>query len=228
MSKRIRLSDSPDEEKDTDWSKCFICQVDKDETLMSPRNTSDESKSGYTLLVRNIHEFRSINEMPIPIDIRRIDNGHGIESTLIANKAKYHHACRLLFSNSRLKRARKRKLTETEDESDSSRFTRKKTPDDLTKKPTAKCFLCEEESQLSELRAAMTMNLNNRLNRCARTLQDKELLAKLSTGDVIVQEFKYHPKCLTALYNRERKFLHDSERANEKDQATNAGEIAFA
>ena len=34
-----------------------------------------------------------------------------------------------------------------------------------------------------------------------------EILAKLSAGDVVAQEFKYHPACLVGLYNRERDHL---------------------
>lgn len=50
----------------------------------------------------------------------------------------------------------------------------------------------------------MTMQLNNRLNECALALQDKKLMSKLSAGDVVVQEIKYIPTCLTKLYIRER------------------------
>ncbi|CAC5407959.1 unnamed protein product [Mytilus coruscus] len=57
-----------------------------------------------------------------------------------------------------------------------------------------KCFICDKESPLSVLRVAMTMKLNQRLVDCATVLQDKQLLAKLSSsGDVIAQEMKYHP-----------------------------------
>ncbi|CAC5405146.1 unnamed protein product [Mytilus coruscus] len=44
------------------------------------------------------------------------------------------------------------------------------------------------------------MKLNQRLLDCAK---DRQLLAKLSSGDVIAQEMKYHPSCLAAVY-RER------------------------
>ena len=50
----------------------------------------------------------------------------------------------------------------------------------------------------------MTVNLNKRLKNCAETLQDRSLLAKLSVGDVITQDMKFHPACLASLYNRER------------------------
>ena len=54
----------------------------------------------------------------------------------------------------------------------------------------------------------MTMKLNKKINDCAKTLNDGKLLAKLSAGDVIAQELKYHPACLVDLYNRERAFLN--------------------
>ena len=42
------------------------------------------------------------------------------------------------------------------------------------------CFLCEKESPASEMRQAMTMQLNERVNDCDRLLNDGRLLAKLS------------------------------------------------
>ena len=64
-------------------------------------------KSGYKTLSSNIPEFFQINEMPMPIDVRRIDDGDGIDNTLINHHDKYHEACRLMFNNT--KRAQKRR-----------------------------------------------------------------------------------------------------------------------
>ena len=66
------------------------------------------------------------------------------------------------------------------------------------------CFLCEKEAPKSSLRQAMTMQLNRRVNECAQNLNDGKLLAKLSGGDVVAQELKYHSACLIGLYDRER------------------------
>ena len=51
------------------------------------------------------------------------------------------------------------------------------------------------------------MTLNDRLKECAKTLNDGKLLARLSGGDIVAQEFKYHLSCLTMLYNKERAHL---------------------
>jgi hypothetical protein len=59
----------------------------------------DLAKSGYRTLSKNIPEFAKINEMPIPLDIRRIAEGDEI---------KYHESCRLMFNNTKLQRVKKR------------------------------------------------------------------------------------------------------------------------
>jgi hypothetical protein len=48
----------------------------------------DLAKSGYRTLSKNISEFAKINEMPIPLDIRRIDKGDGIEAAFIKKRGK--------------------------------------------------------------------------------------------------------------------------------------------
>lgn len=79
-----------------------------------------------------------------------------------------------------------------------------------------------------ELREAMTMQVNKRINECAKTLSDRKLLAKLSVGDVIAQELKYHPACLVALYNRERAYLKVQEQEKAQEHWKKAYPIAFS
>jgi hypothetical protein len=74
---------------------------------------------------------------------------------------------------------------------------------------------------MSDLREAMTMKLDQRFRDCAATLQDEQLLVKSSAGDVIAQEFKYHPACLVALYNRERAAMRQEGESNIKDASLN-------
>ena len=72
------------------------------------------------------------------------------------------------------------------------------------------------------------MRCKNRINECARTLSDGKLLAKLSVGDVIAQEVKYHPACLMALYNRERAYLKAQEQEKAQEHWKEAYPIAFS
>ena len=62
--------------------------------------------------------------------------------------------------------------------------------------------------EISNLTKAMTLQLNEKINQCARTLNRGKLLAKLRVGDVVAHELKYHPHCLAGLYNDERAHLN--------------------
>jgi hypothetical protein len=42
------------------------------------------------------------------MDIRRLDDGTGIDATLIGNNVKYHNSCRIKFNNTKLLRVQKR------------------------------------------------------------------------------------------------------------------------
>ena len=69
----------------------------------------------------------------------------------------------------------------------------------------------------------MTMELNKRLNECARNLNDGKLLARLTGGGIVTQELKYHRSCLTALYNRVR--AHPVTVAKERKEQSREKEI---
>jgi len=159
----------------------------------------------YTNIATNVPLFQAMNALPIILDPARLDEGGGIEQTLRNNTAKYHQSCRLMFNNSELQRAQKRTLSafDLPDESADKR----KMPRRGRSPSLSECFLCEKTGQTSELRHAMTQQLNDRVNKCALKLSDVKLLAKLSSGDVVAEELKYHPVCLAAFYNRERAHL---------------------
>jgi hypothetical protein len=67
----------------------------------------------------------------------------------------------------------------------------------------------------------MTMQLNTRLHLCAQNLQDQKLLAKLSAGDVVAQELKYHGACQTSLHNKERAHLRMKQSMTEAEGEIN-------
>ncbi|CAC5423155.1 unnamed protein product [Mytilus coruscus] len=226
MAKRIRLSSVSTDSWETDWSKCCLCQEDTVETL---KLTAD----GYKMLATNIPKFLEMNSLPIPLDVRRFNNGSGIESTLTTNEAKYNPSCRIKFNNTKLKRAEQRyeSTKSIKSEPCSLKFIRRSIDhsDTKLKQDIVKCFLCDKEAPPSSLRKAMKMKLNDRLKSCAETLQDKQLLAKLSIGDVIAQDLKYHPACLVALYNKERAVKKKTEQAQiDTNAEKEAGDVALA
>ena len=50
------------------------------------------------------------------------------------------------------------------------------------------CFFCGQPSGTSGLHEAATFQLDNRVRSCAVLLEDTELLAKLSTADMVALE----------------------------------------
>ncbi|CAB3987995.1 Hypothetical predicted protein [Paramuricea clavata] len=61
------------------------------------------------------------------------------------------------------------------------------------------------------------MDMDNRIRQIALDLQEESLLAKLSAGDMVALEAKYHKSCLTSICNRARSRRSRELRANEKD-----------
>lgn len=52
----------------------------------------------------------------------------------------------------------------------------------------------------SDLRQVLTFAVDAKVHKCATILGDSILLGKLSQGDMIAMEVKYHPACLLSLY----------------------------
>lgn len=109
------------------------------------------------MIATNVPLFQAINELPIVLDPTRLDEGIGIEETLKRNKAKYHQTCRLLFNNTKLERAQKRRAA---DQSNQPAEERTKLRRISHEGQVSKCFLCEKEAPASELSQVMTMHLN--------------------------------------------------------------------
>ena len=147
--------------------------MDTKECLISPHsNPTKAADDGYGLSVRNIPQFHSVNQLPIKLDPARLDDGSGIQETLKTNHAQYHASCRILFNNTKLQRAQKRKRpTGDGDESNSSS---NKVPRRGPTPPKAECFLCEEEG--GEVRETKTMKLNKKVNKCAKRISDGKLM----------------------------------------------------
>lgn len=53
--------------------------------------------------------FQDLKLLPTTFNIDLIDDGAGMEETLLKHKASWHKSCRDLFSNTKLERAQKRK-----------------------------------------------------------------------------------------------------------------------
>lgn len=190
----------------TNWNRCVLCQEETPEVLQCPANSKrHDVGAGYSTLSANIIRFSELNQLPIPIDLSHLDEGNGIEATFMEQVAKWHKSCHTKFNITKLRRAEKKQVFPEESKPNCSPPRKKirlsRSTESVTKES---CYFCEP------LRAVSTYKVDNRVRKSALALQDGKLLAKLSAGDMIAQDAKYHPLCLASLYKR-AKSLDDSK-----------------
>jgi len=66
----------------TDWNLCVLCQMDTTELLYCPDYSKQSTgRYKYQTLADNLFRFSKIDGLPKYIDISRLDDVEGIEST---------------------------------------------------------------------------------------------------------------------------------------------------
>ena len=126
--------------RDTDWSLCCLCQTSGGNTTCPATNGYPES---YNTIANNVIALDKINQLPFPIDIRRLDNGSGIAASLLENKAIIHKACRIKTDDERVRRAQTRAAkTDNSNEVTSSPTKTRCTTDAKFGRNLPECLLC--------------------------------------------------------------------------------------
>ena len=98
----------------TDWSRCAICQSDKNESLRCSAESIDKSniRAGYNTLARNITELSNLGCLPNDFDgLSRINEGDGLEETFSRRRARWHLSCYEKFNSTKVEGARKRRAS---------------------------------------------------------------------------------------------------------------------
>ena len=163
-------------------------------------------------------KFNELGKLPRTLQLERIDEGQGI---VAANEAKWHHTCMLRYNNTMLRRAEKRTHPNHEDtRSDddvSHKRSRLRPSSTEANASKASCFFCGQSAGSDGLHEASTFQIDRRVMESAALLGDTFLLARLSMGDMVALEAKYHAKCLLALYNRARKVKTDAQQETDRE-----------
>ncbi len=206
------------------WALCAVCQQGRSETLTDPTLTKRKDAGGaYKSLAESLLRMNELNKLPRNIQIEKLGEGDVLEAALAVNKARWHQSCRLVFNKTKVPWAEKRALKKSSSTGDDdtiagpSKHARGRTSS--TEKPAqeALCFFCCKPAGTDGFHKATTFQLDKRVRECAELLQVAELLARLSAGDMITLEAKYHTKCLVGLYNCARKHKTQEMRGpNEK------------
>ena len=191
------------------WSSCIICQKDSAEPLSNPLNNPKKSDSGagYQSISEDLLQFYELGGLPRSVRIGEFDEGYGIQATFERQYAKWHKSCRNKYNSMKLERLRSKKRKKEDANNSQSDVQKKVTRSSLEVQRCQVqpyiCFFCNR-SDGKTLHQVSTFQADKRVRDAALFLNDKELLAKLSAGDMIAMEAKYHSQCLANLYNKER------------------------
>ena len=82
------LHSSPDEDKDIDWEKCFLCHEDLAESLQGARSVDPQQP--YNDLAERIIQFKEINMLTMPVNIEKLAEGEELGNSLFKDGAKFH------------------------------------------------------------------------------------------------------------------------------------------
>ena len=212
-----------------DWKLCALCQETKEESLQCPANSKRTDRgAGYKSLAEHLLLFSELGITPFAISLEQLNDGSGIENTLLNNKASWQKSCRDKVNSTKLKRAQKRRDQEEDATSHIPVKTRRTSlaAENKLVETEDKCFFCNDVAGTGGLHNASTFEIDRSVRESAMKLKDTDLLAKLASGDMVAIEAKYHAKCLASLYNRVRKLQTGSPDENSNDTSTHG--IAFA
>jgi len=74
--------------KRTDWSACILCQENTAEILHCPAESKRNSEgTGYKTITDLLESFSAVGCSPNTINLSRLNDGEGIETTLRNHKA---------------------------------------------------------------------------------------------------------------------------------------------
>ena len=189
-----------------DWKKCIICQESTREALKCPLNSNgppEANRQTYLAFLQNVNSFREANSLPVDLTF-----GDDVDvDCLCRNQGSWHKSCHLKFSRSKLKKAQERavrKRTDENREDEEERPVLKCRKRQSVSEERSQCLFCLGGDEGEKLHCFSVLETDRSIRQMALELEDFELLGRMSEGDLIAIEAKYHLKCLISLKNRYR------------------------
>lgn len=113
-------------------------------------------------------------------------------------KAKWHKSCRQKFTNEKLEKMirSKERLTESKEVKDVKPSRSKAKPSNDI------CFFCDEESEPKSLTSCRTLGIDEKVRALCDffAIYAPIIRPKLSQGDMVAIDARYHLKCLSSFY----------------------------
>ena len=192
----------------TDWSKCCLCQSEKDEHFTTPGTL------GFNSLQKDLLAFDSLGALPLNIHLNRLDNGTGIANTCLTKEAKWHKSCRSSCNNQKVQR-KKEQMTHEEQAGPSPKKLRSnasgtETPSnsdaDMENVQVKECCIICEGSTEDDLRKSHDKDrMGISMRDCAIKTKNKALEYRLPiNNDLVAADVYYHLSCWTTLKNAAR------------------------
>ena len=137
-----------------------------------------------------------LDSLPLSIDTSRLNDGTGIENTLMLHHTKWHKSCYVMCNKTKVDRIRKKVTREQAAIANVSPIKGKlrgafpcTSCQRVEKVPV--CFFCDAVMEQDYHKAATKM-LDANVRKMATALNDTLLLAKLSSGDMVATDAVYH------------------------------------
>lgn len=165
--------------------------------LQGPGTLENKIKAYGSFLA--VEQFQAIVSLP-----NKIYFENETATSFTAHSASWHKSCHLKYTNSKLKKATKRKSCM--DEVEPERRTSKWQAIDNTNV----CLFCLSGTEKSDLHQILTFDTDKNIRTMISELQDTTLLSRIDGGDLIAKESKYHLKCLVSLRNTYRNHIRKS------------------
>ena len=159
-------------------------------------------------------EFEEVQSLPVPVDFKGEDSAE----TFMNHKAKWHKSCHLKFAPSKLVRVKQQLGKKRSLEASGDEVRRKSKRASVGTPSQASCIFCSEVS--GKLHSCTTMTLDHDLCQMATDLQDTKLLARISGGDLVAIEAKYHFNCLSAYKSK-----YGSTQRAEADSSNSSNDV---
>ena len=155
------LKDEPCSSKKYDisinWNSCILCQTETQEPLQCPVNLKrTDISAGYEYVTDNLSRFNELGALPISLNMEQLEDGSGLEATLVNRQAVWHKSCRNKISTLNLERARKRKRDEAHKNSPIK--TRSSSENRPSKQDV--CIFCDSPAGISGLHKASTFDID--------------------------------------------------------------------
>ena len=124
----------------TNWELCVLCQEDTGTALQHPYAAKGKPGIGYKSIADHLTSFNELGHMPMNVDIEQLNDGDGIEATLMRHQAGWHKACRLKFSQLKLDRLQEK----SEEGIDTPSSVHTRSNQNTVELAIDKCFFCNE------------------------------------------------------------------------------------